>query len=331
MAGLTNMRAGGLHARVELAALPTPLDRADRLAKELDMEPGALWVKRDDLTGLAGGGNKVRKLEYLCADALAQGCDVLVTGAGIQSNHCRMTAAAANRLGLDCTLVLEGTRPDEPSGNLLLDRLLGATVVWLDEDSGVNIDDAIERAGEALREAGRHPYVIPVGGSNARGGLGYVAAADELSAQMADVEVVVVATGSCGTHAGLAAGLGSHDRVFGVRVGERESLEALVTSKAEEIAALAGRPAPTGTCAINHDQLGDGYGAVTTDALAAIELAARTEGLILDPVYTGKAMAALVAARRTGRIGPSTRTVFLHTGGLPGLFAARFQSCWDSP
>jgi D-cysteine desulfhydrase len=333
MTAATVAGAAALDHRVRLASLPTPLDRADRLAAALDMDPGALWVKRDDLTGLAGGGNKVRKLEYLCAEAVALDADVLVTGAGTQSNHCRMTAAAANRLGIDCTLVLDGPKPAHPTGNVLLDRLLGASVRWLEEEAslGKDIDIAIERAADELREAGRRPYAIPVGGSNALGGLGYVRAADELLGQLPDVETVVLATGSCGTHAGLVAGLGDHDRVLGVRVGERRSMERLVTSKAEAIAALAGRASPRGSCTMDHDRLGDGYGAVTQEALDAIELAARTEGLILDPVYTGKAMAGLIAARASGRITRSTRTVFLHSGGLPGLFAERFQTCWDSP
>jgi D-cysteine desulfhydrase family pyridoxal phosphate-dependent enzyme len=325
--------ADALDRRVRLAALPTPLEPADRLAAALDMDAGALWIKRDDLTGLAGGGNKVRKLEYLCAEAVGLGADTLVTGAGVQSNHCRMTAAAANKLGMACTLVLSGTRPEHPSGNVLLDRLLGATVHWLDGTTslGDELDQAIELAGEQLQESGRRPYVIPVGGSNAIGGLGYVRAADELVDQLPDVETVVLATGSCGTHAGLVAGLGEHERVLGVRVGERLNIEELVATKASEIAALAGRAVPSGACVMDHDRLGDGYGAVTQEALDAIELAARTEGLILDPVYTGKAMAGLIAARRSGRIARNTRTVFLHTGGLPGLFAERFQSCWDSP
>ncbi len=220
-----------LDRRLPLVVLPTPLEPADRLGAALGMDPGALWVKRDDVTGLGGGGNKARKLSYLCADALAQGADVLVTGGGPQSNHVRMTAAAANRLGLDCAVVIAGPRPAVATGNVLLVELLGPQVIWtgpadapLDYDA---VQAAIDEAADRLEAEGRRPY----------------------------------------------------------------------------------------------------YGAPTEECREALLLAARSEGLVLDPVYTGKALAGLVAARRDGSVGPSARTVFVHTGGVPALFTGPY-SAW---
>jgi D-cysteine desulfhydrase family pyridoxal phosphate-dependent enzyme len=307
-----------------LAHLPTPLEQADRLGAALDMEPGALWVKRDDCTGLAGGGNKARKLAYLCADAVAQGCDVLVTGGGRQSNHVRMTAAAANKLGLDCTVVLASVPPSHPTGNVVLDLVLRPEIVWAGPLDYYGVEAAIEDACDRLRSEGRRPYRMPVGGASAVGALGYVAAADELRGQLPDIDLVVVADGSGGTHAGLVAGLGDHGLVLGVDVGTRPDLDEQVPAKAAEVAGLAGRPVPSGAVQIDHLRFGPGYGAATDDCREALDLAARAEGLLLDPVYTGKAMAGLVAARRAGRIERDTRTVFLHTGGMPALFAGTY-------
>ncbi|MDQ6726893.1 MAG: pyridoxal-phosphate dependent enzyme [Actinomycetota bacterium] len=325
-----------LDRRLPLALLPTPLEPADRLGAALGMVPGALWVKRDDLTGLGGGGNKARKLEYLCADALAQGADTLVTGGGPQSNHVRMTAAVANRLGLACTVVMAGPPdhgPDQAaSGNGLLVELFGPEVAWVPLREGpmdyYAIEAAIDDTYQRLLGEGRRPYRMPIGGASAVGALGYVRAAAELQEQaqaaFGGLELVVVAGGSGGTHAGLAAGLGDHDLVLGVDVGARPDLDDQVPAKAAEVAALAGLPAPAGRPVVDHGRVGGGYGAATDDGREAVILAARTEGLILDPVYTGKAMAGLIAARRDGRIGSDTRTVFLHTGGMPALFAAAY-------
>jgi D-cysteine desulfhydrase family pyridoxal phosphate-dependent enzyme len=321
-----------LSRRIPLCHEPTPLEPMDVLADHLGLSKGSLWVKRDDMTGLALGGNKARKLEYLCYEAREAGAEVLVTVGGSQSNHCRMTAAAANRLGLDCVLVLEGSQPKEPTGNILLYSVLGAEVVWLGEgEMSLDLDDEIKAQCNRLRAEGRNPYFIPVGGSIPLGALGYVRAANELLDQSSDFDLLVVATGSCGTHAGLAAGLGEFERVLGIRVGERRALEERVTELALATAALAGIPEPSGSCRIDHDQLGEGYGAVTRSTLEAIELAARTEGLICDPVYTGKAMAGLISAVRNGTITRSTKTIFLHTGGVPGLFASKYRDCWDVP
>src|SRR5436305_1625479 len=208
--------ANPLDRRLALAHLPTPLEPADRLGTALGLAPGALWVKRDDQTGLGGGGNKARKLEYLCADAVAQGCDTLVTGGGRQSNHVRMTAAAANKLGLRCTVVLSSDEPEAPTGNVVLDELLGPDIVWAGRLDYYGVEDEIERTCGRLSSEGRRPYLMPIGGASAVGALGYVRAALEVAADVPDVDLVVVADGSGGTHAGLAAGLGTHGKVLGI-------------------------------------------------------------------------------------------------------------------
>lgn len=333
-----------LDRRLPLAMLPTPLEPADRLGAALGMEPGALWVKRDDLTGLGGGGNKARKLEYLCAEAMVLGADTLVTGGGPQSNHVRMTAAVANRLGLACTVVMagpgpspqgsggDGAGPAPPSGNGLLVRLMGPDVVPAPLREGpmdyYAIEAAIDDAFDRLAADGRRPYRMPIGGASAVGALGYVRAAAELREQAEEafgaLGVVVVAAGSGGTHAGLAAGLGDHGLILGVDVGARPDLDDQVPVKAAEVAALAGMAPPAGRAVVDHGRVGGGYGSATDDGREAVLLAARLEGLILDPVYTGKAMAGLVAARRDGRIAADTPTVFVHTGGMPALFAADY-------
>jgi len=316
--------------RVPLAHLPTPIEPMDRLGAALGLAPGALWVKRDDCTGLAGGGNKARKLEYLCAEAIADGCDTLVTGGGRQSNHVRMTVAAANRLGLGCTVVLAGGRPSRPTGNVLLDHLLGADIVWVDDAGYYATETAIDDTCARLRADGRRPYAMPIGGASVTGALGYVAAADELVGQLPDVDLVVTADGSGGTHAGLVAGLGDHERVLGVDVGTRPDLAERVPEKAAEIAARAGRPEPTRRLQLDRDHFGAGYGAPTDASREGLDLAARCEGLVLDPVYTGKAMAGLIAAARRGDLA-GRRIVFLHTGGMPALFANAYADWIAGP
>ena len=311
--------------RVQLAPLPTPCEPADRLAAALGLATGQLLVKRDDLTGLAGGGNKVRKLELLVGDALARGCDTLITGGGRQSNHVRMTAAAANRLGLRCTVVLASEKPEMPTGNVVLDELLAPDIVWAGPLGYYPLEERIELEAERLRAEGSTPYVMPIGGATPVGALGYLLAADELRTQVPDVGLVVLANGSGGTHAGLVAGFGDHAMVLGVDVGTRPDLDESVPAMAVEVAALDGRPAPIGTVQIDHDRFGDGYGIPTASAREALDLAARLEGLILDPVYTGKGMAGLIAAARDGSIG-DRRTVFLHTGGMPALFSPRYAA-----
>ena len=309
-------------ARTPLASVsPTPVEPMDRLGAALGLEAGRLWVKRDDLNGIGGGGNKVRKLEFLIGDALAQGCDTLVTGGGRQSNHCRLTAAAAARLGLACTIVLTSPRPSVATGNVLLDEVLRPDIVWAGDRDYYGAEAAIEETCDRLAAEGRKPYRIPVGGASTIGALGYVACGVELAEQLPDLALAVTADGSGGTHAGLVAGLGDHGRVLGVDVGTRPDLDERVPEKAAEVAALARWAAPEGSVRLDHDRFGPGYGAPTDDCREALHLAATLEGLLLDPVYTGKAMAGLIAAAREGRLPGTGTVVFVHTGGTPALFA----------
>jgi 1-aminocyclopropane-1-carboxylate deaminase/D-cysteine desulfhydrase-like pyridoxal-dependent ACC family enzyme len=321
-----------LDRRVALSPIsPTPVQPMDRLGAALGLPPGRLWVKRDDLTGLAGGGNKVRKLEHLCADALAQGCDRLVTGGGRQSNHARLTAAAAAHLGLGCTLVLGSDPPDQATGNVVLDHLLGADLVWAGPLGYYDLEAAIDAEADRLADRGHRPYRMPLGGASTIGQLGYVVAAQELRAQLPETALVVVADGTGGSHAGLVAGFGDHATVLGVDVGTRPDLDDTVPRDAREAAALAGLPTPAGTVAIDHDRWAPGYGEPNDACREALDLAARCEGLVLDPVYSGKGMAGLVAAVRDGRGPADGQVVFLHTGGLPALFSPRYAEWITGP
>ena len=315
-------------APLPLAQRPTPLEPLDRLTDWLGGP--RLLVKRDDQTGLALGGNKARKLDHLCAEALALGCDTLVTGGGPQSNHCRMTAAAANRLGLECHLALAGPAPagGPPSGNLLLDHLLGAHLHATGAREYYEIEASIQAVAEEVRKAGRRPYAIPVGGASVTGAIGYVDAADELATQLdGPLDWVIVADGSGGTHAGLLAGLEpGGPRVLGVDVGTRPDLDERVPELAAATAAAIGRAAPRGEVHIDHTRFGAGYGQPTPECLEALRAAARLEGLILDPVYTGKAMAGLIGWAREGRFTDRQTVLFWHTGGAPALFAGSFTT-----
>ncbi|MGH9026101.1 MAG: 1-aminocyclopropane-1-carboxylate deaminase/D-cysteine desulfhydrase [Acidimicrobiia bacterium] len=316
--------------RVPLALLPTPLESMDRLAEWLGGP--RLLVKRDDLTGLALGGNKARKLEFLCAEAIASGCDVLVTGGGPQSNHVRMTTAAANRLGLDCHIALSDDEPDVATGNLLLDHVLGAHLHFVGSQEYYGTESAIEAVAAELTRAGRHPFAIPVGGASVTGVRAYVRALDELRAQLSGdaVDWMVVADGSGGTHAGILAGVGAEPstRVLGVDVGTRPDLDDKVPALADAAAEREGRD-PPGATIVDHDNFGDGYGAVTDSMVEAVRVTARLEGIVLDPVYSGKAMAGLVAAVRAGRITAGQTVVFWHTGGAPALFAERYAAVFS--
>lgn len=307
-----------------LAQLPTPVEPLERLSEWLGGP--RLLVKRDDMTGLALGGNKARKLELLCAEAVAGGATTLVTGGGAQSNHARMTAAAANRLGLSCHLALAGdVDPRAASGNLLLDRLLGAELHFTGAKGYYAAEAAITDLAAELASQGHRPYAIPIGGASPTGVRAYVEAADELCGQLpAPPDWVVVADGSGGTHAGLLAGLsGDHHRtkILGVDVGTRPDLDEMVPALAAEAARATGRTGPPEEVIIDHDRSGPGYAKPTPEAREAIRAAARTEGLLLDPVYTGKALAGLIAWSREGRIGAGETVVFWHTGGAPALFA----------
>jgi L-cysteate sulfo-lyase len=313
--------------RVALGTFPTPLEPAPRLAVAVGLRPDRLWIKRDDLTGLGGGGNKVRKLERTLAAALRDGADCLVTTGAAQSNHARLTAAAGARLGLPVTLVLAGDPGgpgDAPEGNLLLDEIFGARIRWAGEADDHQLAAVADQVAAEQATTGARPAVIPFGGSNRDGALAYAGAAcelvDQLRNQLGDQvpgeATSVVAVGSGGTMAGLVAELGP-EYVLGVHAGA-------VAAPADAVAALAStitaeRLNPQ-ALRLRTDQVGVGYGSLTGPAAAAIRLAARTEGIVLDPTYTGRAMAGLIAAAADGEIDPDARVVFWHTGGLPGLF-----------
>ncbi|MEU6597632.1 D-cysteine desulfhydrase family protein [Streptomyces flaveolus] len=304
------------HPPVPLGTFPTPLEPAPRLAAALGLGPEDLWVKRDDLTGLGGGGNKIRKLEWTVGAALAEGADTLVTTGAPQSNHARLTAATGARLGLDVVLVLRGTPGASRSGNLALDGLFGARLAWAGEVDQAGLDTAAAEVCARLRADGARPALIPFGGSSTLGARGYVRCGTELREQLPDLRTAVVALGSGGTMAGLVAALGSGS-VLGVDVGALADPAAAVV---EFAAPLTAEEVTPDALRIRRDQVGAGYAALTAPVRDALRLAARSEGLVLDPVYTGRALAGLHAAVRDGTVRPGERTVFLHTGGLPGLF-----------
>jgi L-cysteate sulfo-lyase len=292
-----------------------------------------LWVKRDDCTGLSTGGNKTRKLEYLMAEAIAARADVVITQGATQSNHARQTAAAAAKLGMKCHILLEdrtgSTDPDyTDNGNVLLDRLHGATVDR--RSGGSNMQQEMEQLAEQLKADGARPYVIPGGGSNPVGALGYVSAAMELASQAAArglrMDYLVHATGSAGTQAGLVAGLhaiNSDTKLLGIGVrAPQEKQEAMVYDLACRTAEhmRMGGGIPRELVAANCDYVGAGYGLPTAGMLEAVEILARTEGLLLDPVYSGKGMAGLIDLIRKGYFKANDNVVFLHTGGSVALF-----------
>jgi D-cysteine desulfhydrase family pyridoxal phosphate-dependent enzyme len=318
--------------RIPLAPLPTPLEDASRLARAMAPAGPAprILIKRDDLTGLAMGGNKVRKLEYHLGEALAQGCDVLVTTGAIQSNHCRVTAAAARKAGLEAVLVLRPGESEAVQGNLLLDHLLGARVRIAAAPDQPTMEGAVAEELEALRRGGRKPYLVPKGASTPLGAAAYLAAFLELSHQAAAQDVAVGAmvfcTGSGGTHAGLAAGAvlaASNVDVLGVSDGaSRADLAPIVSDLVRGLSARLGIPlAVPAEAVVVLEEYGGTYGVPTPACLEAIRLTARAEGLLLDPVYTGKAMAGLIDLVRQGRWREDQAVVFWHTGGQPALFA----------
>jgi D-cysteine desulfhydrase family pyridoxal phosphate-dependent enzyme len=313
--------------RISLAHLPTPLEEMPRLRQALGGGP-RLLIKRDDQTGLATGGNKTRKLEFLVAEALEQGADTLVTAGGPQSNHCRQTAAAAAKLGLRCALVLSGDPlpRSQWNGNLFLDDLLDAKVHWTgDRDR----ETVMKEVADALHEAGARPFVIPVGGSVPTGAAGYVAAVEELADQLAArgerVDRIVFASGSAGTHAGILVG------VKALNLGAR--VEGINDDKVGGLGDKIKNLATATTAHLNldlsffdedfilHDAYGvPGYGVITDAERKAIRLLARTEGIITDPVYTGRALAGLIDLVREGKYGSNETVLFWHTGGVAGLF-----------
>ncbi|UVI37348.1 D-cysteine desulfhydrase [Brevibacterium spongiae] len=319
---------------------PTPLEHLPRLSAELGGPQ--IWIKRDDRLGLAQGGNKTRKLEFLVADALSKGADALITVGGVQSNHCRLTLAAARAEGLDCHLIVEedlgpegvglgpaGANPPEFTGNFLLFDLLGADSVRV-LGNGSDLLGEAEALAESLRAQGKSPYVIPVGGSNPIGALGYVDCAHEMLTQFAEAVLqptnIVTPSGSAGMQAGLIVGLhaaGSDIPVVGInvsrsRVDQEPKISDLVDSTAH---LLDLTPVPRERTVALGDYVGTGYALPTPGMTEAVRLIARTEGILLDPVYTGKAAAGLIDLVRQGRFGTDDTVVFIHSGGVPGLYA----------
>lgn len=311
---------------VNLASLPTALEKADRLACEIGLE--CLLVKRDDNTGLALGGNKARKLEYLMAEALVANANVVLTCGGVQSNHVRMTAAAARKMGMDCIIFLPDHKPKRFDGNLLLNSMLGAELRFMPEIRFENLLAEMNAEADRLVFQGRKPYVIPMGGATPLGTLGYVNAVREISFQLKELNIeeadFVTAVGTGGTAAGLSLGCQLFfpgARTIGVSVlFQADKISEDIKHKAVGAAELLGTEYKND--AIVYDEyIGERYAIPTEEGMAAIFLAARTEGLILDPVYTGKAMAGLIDLARKGVIGKDRPVVFWHTGGAPALFA----------
>ncbi|MBN1887603.1 MAG: D-cysteine desulfhydrase family protein [Thermoflexales bacterium] len=318
--------------RIHLAHLPTAIEPLPRLGAYLGGPQ--LFVKRDDQTGLASGGNKARKLEFLLADAQVQGADTLITAGAAQSNHARQTAAAAAQVGLGCVLVLcQPLAGSRPQGNWLLDKLLGADIRWVADKS--QFAPAMEDVAGELRARGHTPYIVPYGGSSPTGAAGYVAAMEEIVGAgltpAPPYDHIVFASSSGGTQAGLAVGaraLNYQGRLLGISVDEAaDVLQARVARLATATAAQLGLNLnfEPGEIQVNADYLGGGYGVMGELESEAIGLSARFEGLLLDPVYTGRALGGLIDLLRRGAFRPDERVLFLHTGGLPALFAYNEQ------
>lgn len=314
--------------RICFSNFPTPLDEAPRLAKELGLKK--LFIKRDDCTNLGLGGNKVRKLEYLMADALAKEADVVITLGGIQSNHARLTAAAVRKVGIsECILVLSGTWDGKWQGNMLLDIVFGATVRVL-PDAGVKQTEAeADRIVSQLQQEGRKPYLIPMGGSTPIGALGYVSAIRELASQMGEGAnpLIITAVGSGGTVAGCVLGTKlfmPNAQVLGISVA---GMSDFFKKHSAQVASGTAKLLDTNMVFteadidINNHYFGTKYAVPSEAGNAAILLAGKTEGLVLDPVYTGKAMSGLIDLAKTGQIDSNRPVVFMHTGGSPALMA----------
>ena len=326
--------------RVTLGHLPTPLEPMDRLSQHLGGP--RFWVKRDDCTGLSSGGNKTRKLEYLMADAQKQGADTIITQGATQSNHARQTAAAAAKLGMGCHILLEDRTGSNDasyimSGNVLLDRLHGASVSK--RSGGADMNAEMEALAETLRDQGKKPYIIPGGGSNATGALGYVNCARELveqaNAMGLKIDALVHATGSSGTQAGLVAGLAAiesdiHLLGIGVRAPQ-EKQETMVYDLAVKTLAHLGSTAEIARSDVraNCNYVGGGYGVPTEGMVNALKLLAETEGLLFDPVYSGKGLDGLLDLTRQGYFDGMENVVFLHTGGSAALFG--YPDTFDLP
>ncbi|MDY6872843.1 MAG: D-cysteine desulfhydrase family protein [Chloroflexota bacterium] len=312
--------------RLHFAHLPTPVEEMPRLSAELGGPQ--LWVKRDDQTGLAFGGNKTRKLEYLLADAQAQGTRTLITAGAVQSNHCRQTVAAAARFGMDCILVLFGDPPDPPDGNHLLHHLLGAEFVLTERDQ---VETQLTATFEQAQADGRKPYLIPYGGSNPVGAMGYVHAMRELAEQDMSPDWIVFPSSSGGTQAGMLVGArlsGYAGDILGISVDEpaavlRPRVAELATATAAYIGKGWGFTAED--VLVNDDYTGAGYAVMGEPEIEAVRLLARQEALLVDPVYTGRAAAGLIDLIRNGFFAGDDTVLFWHTGGGPAIFASQYQ------
>jgi D-cysteine desulfhydrase family pyridoxal phosphate-dependent enzyme len=314
--------------RLHFAHLPTPIEKLPRLSETLGGP--SLSIKRDDQTGLALGGNKTRKLEFLVAEARDQGAMTLISGGALQSNHCRQTAAAAARFGFECILVLTGNRPEQPSANLLLDQLLGAQVVYASDRK--DRDRILQQTFDRAAANGMKPYLVPYGGSSPIGALGYAFAVKELMEQNVHPDWIVFATSSGGTHAGLVLGqrvFGYKGKVLGISIDESEEwlrthVSELATSASEKL----GKRIEFGPADVlaNADYCKTGYGVLAEPEREAIHLFAKHEGLLLDPVYTGRAAAGMIDLIRQKFFKKGETVLFWHTGGQPALFANQYAN-----
>ncbi|MFN2196016.1 MAG: D-cysteine desulfhydrase family protein [Anaerolineales bacterium] len=317
--------------KIRIAHLPTPVEPLPRLGAELGGL--RLFIKRDDQTGLAFGGNKTRKLEYLLAEAQANGARTMITTGAVQSNHCRQTAAAAARMGLGCILVLAGENTSPAAGNLLLDHLLGAELVFTAREAR---DQTLRQVFESAWTEGRRPYLVPYGGSSPTGAAAYAFAFGELLDQGLTPDWIVFASSSGGTQAGLVTGARLHNfqgHVLGISVDEpAEVLRAVVADLAEHIGDRLGSKLKfsSSDIEVNADYLGAGYGEMGSAEREAIQTFARLEGILLDPVYTGRAAAGLIDLARRGQFQPGETVLFWHTGGTPALFAGKYQSLGEN-
>jgi len=314
--------------RLNFAHLPTPIEELPRLSAALGGP--RLLIKRDDQTGLAFGGNKTRKLEFLVAEAREQGARMLISGGALQSNHCRQTAAAAARFGFDCTLVLNGEMPEQPSANLLLDQLFGAEVVTIKDRA--DRDQVLQETYDKAVAAGRKPYLVPYGGSSPTGALGYAFAMKEFMEQNVHADWVVFGTSSGGTHAGLVLGqrvFGFKGKVLGISIDESEEwLKTHVSALASDASEKLGERIEFTPAAVsaNADYCQAGYGVLTDAEREAVKLFAKMEGLLLDPVYTGRAAAGMIDLIRKGFFKKEETVLFWHTGGQPALFAEKYAN-----
>jgi len=313
--------------RIHFAHLPTPIETMPRLEKALNGPH--LLVKRDDQTGLAFGGNKTRKLEFLVAEAQSTGADTLISAGALQSNHCRQTAAAAAKFGFDCFLVLVGEPPAQASANLLLDQLFGAKIIWAEKNQR---DSLLADTFDKVLAQGHKPYLVPYGGSNSTGALGYVFAMEEFVGQGVKSDWVVFASSSGGTQAGLVLGAQLYNypgRVLGISIDEPQAvLQKHVAVLASETSVRMGPRIEFASdqVLVNADYATPGYGILTDVERESIQLFAKYEGLLLDPVYTGRAAAGLIDLIRKGFFKKEEIVLFWHTGGQPALFAEKYQS-----